>query len=151
VPAAGRRRRVTRYAAAGVALVVVLAVGAAAGRRMVDSGQSNVAGADCALTMGAVFLPANVTDEQRARVGNLLTQTPAVRSARFQSREEAWESFQRQFRDAPDLVGATKPEFLPESWRFEVCKTDYPAVKAKLEAEPGFDVWVFSDGAPAPR
>jgi cell division transport system permease protein len=141
VPAAGRWRRVTRYAAAGVALAVVLAVGSAAGRRIVDSGQSNVAGGGCVPTEGAVFLPLDATPEQRQRVGDSLTATSAVWSVRYQTREEAWERFQQQFRDAPDLVAVTKPEALQESWQFEVCTTDYPAVKAKFKAQPGLELW----------
>jgi cell division protein FtsX len=139
VPPAARRRRGTLLAAAA-AVALVVAGGTTAGWRFA---RPVPAGAPpCAPAQGAAFLPADGADaDPQARVGAILHDSPAVESAYFETREEAWERFKRQFSDAPDLVAATKPESLPESWRFVVrCSVDYSSVEAQLDAVPGVDV-----------
>jgi len=139
VPPAARRRRGTLLAA-GAAVALVIAGGATAGWRFA---RPVPAGAPpCATAEGAVFLPVDGPDaDLRARVGTILNDSPAVQSAYFETRDEAWERFKRQFTDAPDLVAATKPSSLPESWRFVVrCAVDYSSVEAQLNAVPGVQV-----------
>jgi len=70
----------------------------------------------------SVFLRGDTTDEQRAALDRTLRDSPEVYCLTFETRDAAWERFKRQFSDAPDLVAATKPESLPESFRFRVAK-----------------------------
>jgi cell division transport system permease protein len=68
----------------------------------------------------SVFLKADVTEEQRKGLESDLTGDPLVQDVTYESKELAWERFKTQFRDAPDLVNATKPESLPESFRIKL-------------------------------
>jgi cell division transport system permease protein len=68
----------------------------------------------------SIFLKADVTPEQRDGLQNDLKADPLVESVKYESKDEAWKRFQTQFRDAPDLVAATKPDSLPESFRVKL-------------------------------
>jgi hypothetical protein len=142
VPAAGRRRR-RAVLAAGSALALVLAGGPATGWWLVrDAAPADRAAAPgCAPATGSAFLPADTTEDLRARVGAVLKRSAEVTSAVYESREDAYRRFTDLYRDVPDLVADTKPESLPESWRFQLrCAADYPAVRNRLDALPGVDV-----------
>jgi cell division transport system permease protein len=68
----------------------------------------------------SIFLKADVTQEQRASLQSDLTGNPLVQSVKYESKDDAWKRFQTQFRDAPDLVAATKADSLPESFRVKL-------------------------------
>jgi cell division transport system permease protein len=68
----------------------------------------------------SVFLKADVTEEQRKGLESDLNGDDLVQEVTYESKELAWERFKTQFRDAPDLVNATKPESLPESFRIKL-------------------------------
>ena len=68
----------------------------------------------------SIFLKADVTEDQRSSLKNDLSGDPLVQEVIYESKEQAWERFKTQFRDAPDLVAATKPESLPESFRVKL-------------------------------
>jgi len=68
----------------------------------------------------SVFLKADVTEEQRKGLEAELKGDSLVQDVTYESKELAWERFKTQFRDAPDLVNATKPESLPESFRIKL-------------------------------
>jgi cell division transport system permease protein len=68
----------------------------------------------------SVFLKADVTEEQRKGLESDLKADSLVQEVTYESKELAWERFKTQFRDAPDLVAATKPESLPESFRIKL-------------------------------
>lgn len=132
--------------ATGTALALVLAGGLTTGWWLVrDTTPSDradrVAAPGCVPAEGSVFLPIDTTHELRTQVGAILARSPEVDSSVYESREQAWQRFKEQFRDAPDLVDATKLENLPESWKFKLrCATDYPAVKERLHTLHGVDV-----------
>src|SRR3954464_8499333 len=65
----------------------------------------------------SIFLKADVTDQQRESLKTDLAGDPLVQNVIYESREVAWQRFKTQFHDAPDLVNATKPDSLPESFR----------------------------------
>jgi cell division transport system permease protein len=50
----------------------------------------------------------------------------------------AWQRFKTQFRDAPDLVNATKPESLPESFRVKLKNAEeFQAISDKYKGRDG--------------
>lgn len=68
----------------------------------------------------SIFLKTDVTDDQRTSLKDALNNDPLVQEVIYESKEQAWERFKTQFRDAPDLVAATKPDSLPESFRVKL-------------------------------
>ena len=68
----------------------------------------------------SIFLKADVTDDQRNGLKSDLEKDSLVQQVIYESKEQAWDRFKTQFRDAPDLVAATKPESLPESFRVKL-------------------------------
>jgi cell division transport system permease protein len=68
----------------------------------------------------SIFLKNDVTDQQRNSLKTDLSGDPLVQNVIYESREVAWQRFKSQFRDAPDLVNATKPDSLPESFRVKL-------------------------------
>jgi cell division transport system permease protein len=68
----------------------------------------------------SIFLKVDVTEEQRNNLKSALEGDPLVKTVEYESKEQAWERFKTQFHDAPDLVQATKPESLPESFRIKL-------------------------------
>jgi cell division protein FtsX len=93
----------------------------------------------------SVFFKINVTDAELAAVEAALRDSAEVHCLRFESKEEAWERFKRQFADAPDLVNATRPEDLPMSFRFRVTgKARSDAVESRVGGLPGVSDYVCS-------
>src|SRR5690242_13666548 len=68
----------------------------------------------------SIFLKNDVSDEQRTSLQADLKGDPLVQNVIYESREVAWQRFKTQFHDAPDLVNATKPDSLPESFRVKL-------------------------------
>ncbi|WP_238013734.1 permease-like cell division protein FtsX [Dactylosporangium sp. AC04546] len=68
----------------------------------------------------SVFLKVDVTEEQRSNLKSAIESNPLVKTVEYESKKQAWERFQTQFKDAPDLVNATKEESLPESFRIKL-------------------------------
>src|SRR3569833_1640860 len=68
----------------------------------------------------SIFLKSDVTDEQRDNLKKDLNGSPLVQSVTYESQQDAFKCFQEQFKDAPDLISATKAESLPESFRVKL-------------------------------
>jgi cell division transport system permease protein len=68
----------------------------------------------------SIFLKSDVTDAQRSALQGDLRGDNLVQNVIYESRDVAWQRFKTQFRDAPDLVNATKPSSLPESFRVKL-------------------------------
>jgi cell division transport system permease protein len=68
----------------------------------------------------SIFLKVDVTEEQRNNLKSALEGDALVKSVEYESKDQAWERFKTQFKDAPDLVNATKKESLPESFRIKL-------------------------------
>jgi cell division transport system permease protein len=69
----------------------------------------------------SIFLRNDVTDDQRTALENDLKNDPLVKQpVTFESKQQAYEKFQQQFKDAPDLIKATKPDSLPSSFRVQL-------------------------------
>ena len=78
----------------------------------------------------SVFLADDVTDEQRADIESRLEASPEVRNFLYESNEEAYERFQQQFSQQPELVENTPADALPESFRVELVNPERYAVIA---------------------
>jgi cell division transport system permease protein len=68
----------------------------------------------------SIFLTGEVTADQRATLDSQLKEDPLVESFYYESKQQAFEKFQKLFADAPDLLKAVKPETLPESFRVQL-------------------------------
>jgi cell division transport system permease protein len=69
----------------------------------------------------SIFLKQDVTEAQRTTLQAELNDDPLVQKpVIYESRDTAWQRFKTQFKDAPDLVSATKPDSLPESFRVKL-------------------------------
>src|SRR5262249_42744066 len=86
----------------------------------------------------SIFLKNDVTDEQRTSLQSDLKGDPLIQNVIYESREVAWQRFKTQFRDAPDLVNATKPESLPESFRVKLKDAEkFQSISDKYKARDG--------------
>jgi cell division transport system permease protein len=68
----------------------------------------------------SIFLTDDVTDEQRSAIRTELESSPEVKGFLYESKEEAYQRFEQQFRQQPELVANTPPDALPESFRVEL-------------------------------
>jgi cell division transport system permease protein len=80
----------------------------------------------------SIFLTDDVTEEQRAEIESRLSASPEVKAYLYESKEEAYERFQKQFSQQPELVENTPPDALPESFRVEM---DNPERYSVIAAE----------------
>jgi cell division transport system permease protein len=78
----------------------------------------------------SIFLADEVTDEQRSAIESELESSPEVKNFIYESKEEAYERFQQQFSQQPELVQNTPPDALPESFRVELVNPERYAVIA---------------------
>ena len=78
----------------------------------------------------SIFLADDVTEEQRADIQSRLEGSPEVKSFLYESKEEAYERFQQQFSQQPELVENTPADALPESFRVELINPERYAVIA---------------------
>ena len=88
----------------------------------------------------AVFLRGDATEPQRQAIEAKLRAIPGARAITFETHEQAYQHFKEQFKDRPDLVAATSPDSLPESFRLTL--TDPVATQpqvAQVSALPGVD------------
>jgi cell division transport system permease protein len=83
----------------------------------------------------SIFLSDDVTEEQRANIESRLDSSPEVKSFLYESKEEAFERFQQQFSQQPELVENTPPDALPQSFRVELVNPErYEVIKAEFPA-----------------
>jgi cell division transport system permease protein len=69
----------------------------------------------------SIFLKNDATDDQQHALADQLRNDPLVKQpVTFETKDEAYKKFQIQFKDAPDLVKATKPDSLPASFRVKL-------------------------------
>jgi cell division transport system permease protein len=88
----------------------------------------------------SVFLKVDATTDQKDALDAQIHADPLVKSYTFESKDQAWQKFQELYRDAPDLILATKPESLPASFRIKLVHVDdFDQLKAKYTGQPGVD------------
>jgi cell division transport system permease protein len=77
----------------------------------------------------AVFLSDTVTDAQRSAIETQLKNSPEVKSYLYESKDEAFARFKKQFAAQPDLIQNTPADALPESFRVELKNPErYPVI-----------------------
>jgi cell division transport system permease protein len=95
-----------------------------------------------------VFMKPDATKQQIDAVRRDLDQDRQVSSARYLSKEEAYEEFKRIFRDKPDLVTTVEPSALPASFRVAPRQVKLTRELAnKYETRPGVDSAETADEA----
>jgi cell division transport system permease protein len=86
----------------------------------------------------SIFLKTDVTDAQRTSLQSDLNADQMVQNVIYESRDTAWQRFKTQFKDAPDLVSATKPDSLPESFRVKLKNADkFQSIYEKYSVRDG--------------
>jgi cell division transport system permease protein len=69
----------------------------------------------------SIFLKGDITTPQQDALADQLKGDPLVKQpVTFETKEQAYEKFKEQFKDAPDLIKATKPNSLPASFRVQL-------------------------------
>jgi cell division transport system permease protein len=89
----------------------------------------------------SIFLADDVTEEQRADIEARLASSPEVANFIYESKEEAYQRFQQQFSQQPELVENTPTDALPESFRVELVNPErYPVIAEEFpNGEAGVD------------
>jgi cell division transport system permease protein len=89
----------------------------------------------------SIFLKDDITDDQRTALQNQLAGDPLVKQPVIhESKEQAYQKFQTMFKDAPDLISATKPDALPESFRVQLKDPkQYNQVAAEYTGKDGIE------------
>lgn len=81
----------------------------------------------------SIFLADDVTAEQRAEIESRLTASEEVKGYLYESKDEAYERFQQQFSQQPELVENTPADALPESFRVEMVNPErYEIIAAEF-------------------
>jgi cell division transport system permease protein len=81
----------------------------------------------------SIFLTDDVTEEQRADIESRLSASDEVKAYLYESKEEAYERFQQQFSQQPELVENTPADALPESFRVEMVNPErYEVIAAEF-------------------
>jgi cell division transport system permease protein len=88
----------------------------------------------------SIFLKDGITDDQRTTLDGALKADPLVKQVFHETKQQAWQKFQTQFKDAPDLVAATKPDSLPESFRVQLKNPQlYQQIHDQYAGKDGID------------
>ncbi len=88
----------------------------------------------------SIFLDKGATPEQAQAIGQKLHGDPLVQSSFFEDRATAYSRFKEEFKDAPELVQATQPDSLPESYRVKLKDpSKFNDLKAEYENQAGVE------------
>jgi cell division transport system permease protein len=81
-----------------------------------------------------------VTEEQRNQLLADVSKNPLVAKVYYESQQQAFENFKRQFKDSKDLVQNVTPEALPESLRVKLKDpTKYEDFASAFQDSPGVE------------
>ncbi len=88
----------------------------------------------------SVFLQKDVTASVRDQIGADLRALPATKTVFYESQAQAYQRFQEQFKDSPDLVKNVSADALPESYRVKLKDPkQYAVVASAFTGRPGVD------------
>jgi cell division protein FtsX len=89
-------------------------------------------------TRVTVFLEQDVAADKRGAIEAMIRDLPGAGKVTRESPEEAYERLKESFRSAPDLVAATNPDFLPESFLVSLpASAESEAAAVALKSMPG--------------
>ncbi|MCU1590666.1 MAG: cell division transport system permease protein [Frankiales bacterium] len=81
-----------------------------------------------------------VTDEQRSQLLQEVSANPLVAKVYYESQQQAFENFKKQFKGSPDLVQNVTPDALPESLRVKLKDpTKYEDLASAFRDSPGVE------------
>jgi cell division transport system permease protein len=84
--------------------------------------------------------PHAATDADQQQVETTLTALPQVQRVYYESQQQAYTEFKRDFADQPDLVNNADPDAIPASYRVKLKDpTQYAVVARALQGAPGVD------------
>jgi cell division protein FtsX len=82
----------------------------------------------------------DATAEQKATIESTLHVLHPVDTVRFANRDQAWQEFQRDFKDSPDIVTSTSRDSMPESFQFTTRGREFDCDGAlQIQHLPGVD------------
>lgn len=82
----------------------------------------------------------DISEGQRQQINQDLSSNPQVQKVYYESRQQAYENFKRQFANSPDLVRNVSPDTMPESFRVKLKDpSKYDVVASAVADEPGVD------------
>jgi cell division transport system permease protein len=81
-----------------------------------------------------------VTQDERKAIGDDLRAMPQVQQVFYESQQDAYARFKKQFADSPDLVDNVTPDALPESYRVKLKDPrQFEVVASSLRDQPGVE------------
>jgi cell division transport system permease protein len=88
----------------------------------------------------SVFLREDVSDEERDALEQKIQDIPEVQTYYYETKGQAYERFQEQFRDSPSLVENVDASAMPESFRIKLTDaSEFPVIRARLAGDPAID------------
>ena len=89
----------------------------------------------------SIFLRNDITQDQQDALKGELANDPLVKQpVTFETKDQAYEKFKVQFKDAPDLIKATKPDSLPASFRVQLKNPQqYQQIYDNYKGKDGID------------
>src|SRR5437764_258875 len=95
-----------------------------------------------------IYMKTDATKEQIDALRNQLNGDRQVKSAKYISKEQAYNDFKRIFKDKPDLVSSVDPSALPASFRVAPTQVrQTTALRDKYNTRPGVDEAITADKA----
>ncbi|HVA59686.1 MAG TPA: permease-like cell division protein FtsX [Mycobacteriales bacterium] len=134
--AIGLRRNLTMSIATVITVGVALVL-AGVGYFMYDTVQHTKAYYDTQLDV-QVYLTSDVTQADRDAIGAKLASLPGVESVHYVSQQEAYQIFVKDFAGEPELVHATVPSSLPESFDIKLQDPSrFDIIVSAMQNQPG--------------
>jgi cell division transport system permease protein len=86
----------------------------------------------------SVYLEDTISEPARAALQEQIQNMPEVASVRYESKQEAYDRFQKIFANQPALVKNVSPDALPASFRVDLKDAkQFGVVRSRLQGQPG--------------
>ncbi len=88
----------------------------------------------------SVFLQDNISTAQQQNLAGILTGMPQVATVHFESQQEAYQNFLRDFSDQKALVAGVTPDALPASFQVKLKDpSEFQVVASRIQGQPGIE------------
>ncbi|HVM12285.1 MAG TPA: permease-like cell division protein FtsX [Actinomycetota bacterium] len=88
----------------------------------------------------SVFLREDASGDEIQALTREIEGLPEVQQVFFESKQQAYQRFQRLFRDSPALVENVDPESMPQSFRVKLVDPEqFSVIRARLAGQPAID------------